>query len=360
MASRVNGKPVKTGVPARIRLTDYESDQVRQIAVWKAQPPNPFAEIFHRITAPGVKLVEKVIPDSLVRAAIERSFDLAEKLAGKNDVKRQAGVRALHDLRKKPLEECDHLALQTGRLSHVYAVAEGAATGAGGIWTTLIDIPLLFILALRTVLRTGYCYGFPLDRRDRHFIIAVMTAAISGIPEMRRKRLDEIHELEDRLIEGVQEDLLSEELLSILFQLEIFESVPGIGAISGAVINLAFMHRVAATAHRVFQERWLRDNGKVRSIAAAPLHARDLAVGWAGAIQRATYSSCYAAGFGVALPVCLLTSLFGPGDNAITPGVRNGAQDAGEQIDRVLGSRERKVASRRLARGRRAGRLALA
>ena len=279
--------------------------------------------------------------------AIERSFDLAEKLAGKNDVKRQAGVRALHDLRKKPLEDCDHLALETERLSQVYAVVEGAATGAGGIWTTLIDIPLLFILALRTVLRTGYCYGFPLDRRDRHFIIAVLTAAISGTPEVRRKRLDEIHELEDLLIEGVQEDLLSEELLSILFQLEIFESIPGIGAISGAVINLAFMNRVATTAHRVFQERWLRDNGKVRSIAPAPLHARDLAVGWAGVLQRAAYSSCYAAGFGVALPVCLLASLFGPGDNGVTRGIRDGAHDASEQIERLLGSRERQVRSQK-------------
>ena len=360
MASRVNGKPVKAGLPARIRLTDYESNQIRKIAVWKSKPPNPFAEIFHRVTAPGVKLVEKVIPDRLVHAAINGSFDLAEKLAGKSDVKRQAGVRALHDLRKKPLEECDHLALQTERLAQVYAVVEGAATGAGGILTTLIDIPLLFILALRTILRTGYCYGFPLDRRDRHFVVAVLTAAISGTPEVRRKRLDEIHELEDLLIEGVQEDLLSEELLSILFQLEIFESIPGIGAISGAAINLAFMNRVATTAHRVFQERWLRDNGKVRSIAPVPLHPRDLVGGWGGAVSARAYSSFHAASFGVALPVCLLASLFGPGDNAVTRGIRDGAQDASEQIDRMLGSPPSKDFSRRLARGHRAGTLALA
>ena len=80
MASRVNGKPVKAGLPARIRLTDYESNQIRKIAVWKSKPPNPFAEIFHRVTAPGVKLVEKVIPDRLVHAAINGSFDLAKSL----------------------------------------------------------------------------------------------------------------------------------------------------------------------------------------------------------------------------------------------------------------------------------------
>jgi hypothetical protein len=120
------------------------------------------------------------------------------------------------------------------------------------------------------------------------------------------------------------------------------------------------MNRVATTAHRVFQERWLRDNGKVRSIAAAPLHVRDLTGGWTGALQRAAYSSCYAASFSVALPVCLLASLFGPGDNAITRGIRNGAQDASEQIDRMLGSQPRKVVSRSLARSRRAGTLALA
>ena len=49
------------------------------------------------------------------------------------------------------------------------------------------------------------------------------------------------------------------------------------------------MNRVATTAHRVFQERWLRDNGKVRSIAPVPLHPRDLVGGWGGDLSAGLF-----------------------------------------------------------------------
>ena len=137
----------------------------------------------------------------------------------------------------------------------VFATAQGAATGAGGTLTTLIDIPLLFILSLRTILKIGHCYGYPLDqRRDRHFVVGASIAAISGTLETRRQRIDDLHRLENILVAETQEELLSEELLSVLFQLEIFEAIPGIGAISGGLLNLAFMRRVDNTARRVFQD----------------------------------------------------------------------------------------------------------
>ena len=72
------------------------------------------------------------------------------------------------------------------------------------------------------------------------------------------KRLDELHDLEDLLITETQEEIVSEELLSVLFQLEVFGGIPAIGAISGAALNLAFMRRVNNTVRRVFQERWLQ------------------------------------------------------------------------------------------------------
>src|SRR5262249_35919415 len=116
-------------------LTAYEAEQVRQIAAWKSQPPNPLSELWKLITLPGAKLVEKVIPDTVVRAAIEKSYDVSEILAAAEDIKRQAGVTDLSELREKPLEECDRLAKQVGLAAQALAVAEGAATGAGGVLT---------------------------------------------------------------------------------------------------------------------------------------------------------------------------------------------------------------------------------
>ena len=314
---RMNAQP-ETG---RTELTAYESEQVQQIAAWKSLPPNPLSELWKRITIPGARVVERFIPKRVVRAVIEKSYDVSEWLAGREDIKRRAGVADLVELRDKPLEECDRLAYQVGLAAQTLAIAEGAATGAGGVLTTLLDVPLLFTLALRTILRIGHCYGYPLEhRKGRHFVLGLLVTAISHSLEMRQLRLRRLRELEDLLIEETEEEIIADELLSLLFQLEIFEEVPGVGAISGALFNVAFMRRIDVTARRVFQERWLHDNGKVDAIAPAPADSRHLAGGWAGVLGRVAYSGCYGLGFGVALPVFMVADLSGRQASAVAPG----------------------------------------
>jgi EcsC protein family len=321
----------------RPQLTSYETDQVAAIAAWKSEPPNPISELWQRMTLAGANVVEKLIPDRLVSVAIETSYDMAAKLAGPEDIKRQAGVRDLADLRDRPLEECDRLAKQVGKNALVLATVEGAATGAGGVLTTLIDVPLLFALSLRTILRIGHCYGYALDdRKSRYYVLGVMTAALSGSLDSRRHRIHRLRELEHLLIEELQEETLAQEVTSFLFQLEIFEEVPGVGAISGGLLNLAFLRRVDMTARRVFQERWLRDNGKLEAIAPARAHARHLATGWSGALGRTVYSGCYYLGFGVAIPVCIAAELIRPMDNALTRGIRDGTAAAKQEVERLL------------------------
>ena len=186
-------------------------------------------------------------------------------------------------------------------------------------------------MALRTILKIGHCYGYPLDqRRDRPFVVGILITAISGSLETRRQRLGQIRELEDLLLEETQEEILAEEALTFLFQLEEFEEVPGVGAISGTLLNLAFMHRIDVTARRIFQERWLRDSGKTGEIATAEVAPRQLATGWIGALGRAAYSGCYFVSFGVTCPIWMVASLFRPMNNAVTRGVRDGAVAASD------------------------------
>ena len=314
MSTRIKVAPAKSSRPVRARLSPYESDQVSQIAAWKSKPPNPLTEMIRNITLPGGKLIQRILPDALVGAVIARSYQLALKLAGEDDVKTRAEVKDVREMLTKSLEDCDRLAFETGAFSQVFATAEGAATGAGGVFTTLIDIPLLLIFALRTILKIGHCYGYPLDQhKDQGFVLGVLIAATSGTLPSKRYRLDQLHSLEEMIIRESQEEILADEVLSFLFQLEIFASVPGIGAISGGALNLAFMRRVDNTARRVFQERWLRANQKVASIAPAPATSRNLAEGWSGAAARAAHWGFYCAGFGLALPACFMASLL-PGN----------------------------------------------
>jgi len=292
----------------RTALTGYEAEQVREIAAWKSRPPNPFGELFKRIARPGSKLVERVLPDNLVKVAIDRAYDVAHRAA--------EGVAPPH----RSLEECDAEALGVGSTANVIAFAEGAITGAGGPITTLFDMPLLFLLTIRTIVRIGRCYSFPLDQeRDRKFVLGVLIAAASGSLAVRLDRLGQLRDVEDWFLYETQEEIISGEVASLLFQLEVFEGVPGVGAISGALLNLAFIKRVEVTSRRVFEERWLRDRGKVDVIEPHEIHARALAHGWAGALVRVAYAGGYSVGYATALPFWLVTSLVRP--PARVPGV---------------------------------------
>jgi hypothetical protein len=328
------------------RLTDYEAEQVEQIAAWKSEPPNPLSELWRIVTQPGAKVLEMIIPDRLVRAAIEKADDAAQIMAGHEDIKRQAGVRDLSELRDRPLEECDRLARQTGLAAHALAIAEGAATGAGGVATTLLDVPLLFTLALRTIRKIGHCYGYPLDDPSgRRLVLAILLVASSGSLQVRRERLNQLRELEDLVVEEAEEDLIVQEALSLLFQLEVFEEVPGAGAISGAVLNVTFMNRVEVAARRIFQERRLVHGGKVDEVEPAEVPPRALATGLTGALGRAVYSGCYYIGFGAGLPFYAAAAVVGPMNNTLTRGLRDGAAAATRSADRTVDGARTAVAS---------------
>jgi EcsC protein family len=255
-------------------------------------------------------LVTGLIPDRTVRYAVELSYGAAHKLAPPRSIARQASIRRLEDLRERSLDECDGLTQQVMVSARALATMEGLATGAGGPWTTLIDVPLLFASALRTIIRIGQCYGYPTDGpEDRYFILGILTIATAGSLATRIERLEQLQDLEKLLIEEIQVDMIRSELLSFLFQLEVFEEIPGVGIISGSVLNISFMNKVAVASRRVFQERWLRDNGKINAIAAAPASARDAVPGWAGLAVRAAYSLSYHVTFGAALPALAMASL---------------------------------------------------
>ncbi|MDR3639568.1 MAG: EcsC family protein, partial [Isosphaeraceae bacterium] len=161
-------------------LTEYEAEQVERIALWKGEHPPVVAEVFRMVAQPVAQLAERVIPDSLARQIIDVTYKAADATAWCRDIEVQAGVKDVTELKQKSLEECDQLALRVGRNAEALAVAEGALTGAGGVFTTLLDVPLLFGVAMRTIIRIGHCYGYPLDRKtDRAYVLGVLVAALA-------------------------------------------------------------------------------------------------------------------------------------------------------------------------------------
>ena len=294
-------------------LTQYESAQVGEIAAWKSEHPNPFAELFRRAAQPVADLVEYVLPDRFALAALEAGYRGAMRSSRPADILNKVGVDTVASIRNLSLETCDGLARGVGSASQGLAALEGVATGAGGIFTTLLDVPIMYTLCVRTIIRTGYCYGYNLDTpADKTWVLGAVAVALSSTNEKRVDRLIRLREMEDLLLEELQEQIVIEELASLLVQIEILADIPAFGAVSGGLLNLSIARRIDEAARRLFQERWLRDRGKVSEIAPAPRTGRMPGHhGWSGALARAGYHAAYGIGFGLSFPVYLAGASLG-------------------------------------------------
>jgi EcsC protein family len=295
-------------------LTDYEARQVEKIAAWKASFPNPFGELFRHAAQPLADFVERFIPDRIALLSIDAAYNASDLSASENDIKIQAGVGHISELRHKPLQECDRLSRRAGTFAQGLATIEGALTGAGGIWTTLLDVPLLFTLCLRTIIKTGRCYGYALDKpADKAWILGALAVALSSTREKRTELTARLREIEDLLLEETQEQVLIEETASLLTQIELFEDIPVFGAATGALLNLSVAHRTDVTARHLFQERWLRDNGKLDVIEPAAEDGKFAwRSGWTGALDRAAWTTVYGLSYGAVLPFAVVRMMVRP------------------------------------------------
>ena len=176
---------------------------------------------------------------------------------------------------------------------------------------------------------------------------------MAGTLEARRTRLHRLRELEDLLIEEIQEEIFAEEVLSFLFQLEIFEGIPGVGPLSGAVLNGLFMRRVGEYGPDGLPGALAagkRQGPLDRAGPGAPLQLTGM--GWSGALGRVAYSGCYCLGFGVALPVYAVASLLRPMDNALVRGLRDGAAAASDRAEKLTARARGAFGGRPTARAR--------
>jgi hypothetical protein len=314
------------------KLTDYERAQVEKIAAWKAEFPNPFGELFRRVAQPVADVIEYIVPDRLALGAIEAAYKAADRAATKEDLEVSAGVQDSSELRHKSLELCDELSRTVGTAAQSLATIEGALTGAGGIVTALLDAPLLFTLCLSTIIKTGRCYGYLLDKpTDQAWVLGALGVALSSTKEKRITRMARLREIEHLLLEETQESIIIEESASLLTQIEIFEDIPVFGAATGALLNLSVAHRTDVTARHLFQERWLCDNGKIREIEPAAFSGfGSHRSGWSGALARAGTGTVYGLSYGVAFPICLMITMFARITEPLTSRIWNGARISGD------------------------------
>ncbi len=132
-------------------LNEYEKAQVRAIEDWKKEKPGVVSQAFGIIVEPLAWLVQKVVPESAIAGALDFASTAGQWLTDTGDILHKAEAKKVSELRTKDLQLSDRLADDVHNWAIGIAVAEGAATGAFGLFGAPVDIPAIITIAMRTI-----------------------------------------------------------------------------------------------------------------------------------------------------------------------------------------------------------------
>lgn len=268
-------------------LNIYESTQLQKIKDFKNETPSVISQGIGTVLKPLTYLTEKIIPEAAIKGALDFSNSAAKWLTDINDIKRDAKVTNIEELRYADLELCDNLADEVHNWAIGIASAEGGVVGAFGIAGMAADFPAIITLALRTIHKIGICYGYESKTElDNQFVLGILSASGANSVKEKEMALLTLKNIETMLIKQswktmakkAAEQQLSKEGIVIaiknlakqlginLTKRKALQAIPIIGAGIGATVNGWYIKEIGWAARRMFQERWLIENGKIIEI----------------------------------------------------------------------------------------------
>lgn len=160
------------------------------------------------------------------------------------------------------LQERDELLQEKLTTFRKTAVVEGAGTGAGGILLGLADFPLLLSIKMKFLFEAAAVYGFDTDEyEERLYILHIFLLAFSS-EEKRKETLEimEHWEQQKSLIGEMDWRDYQQEYRDYIDLVKMFQLLPGIGAMVGAVANYNFLDQLGETAMNSYRLRLLSKN----------------------------------------------------------------------------------------------------
>ena len=261
-------------------MTNYEIKQRSEIENWKKEEPGVVSEITGYIFQPVSWLVRQIIPEKAFQSAIESCNGMSKKLINFEDFKKEANISKIEDMKNKDLQLCDDMADEIHNWAIGYAMTEGAAAGAGGVFTIAADIPFIITLAFRTINKIGLCYGFEeKTEADKQRILQIMSAAGANTMKEKTLSLATLKAIQVTIAKTTWKKMaqtaatnqfskeaailsmksLAKQLGVNLTKRKALQVVPAVGAGVGALMNRQFITDISWAARRTFQEAWLNE-----------------------------------------------------------------------------------------------------
>lgn len=171
-------------------------------------------------------------------------------------------IESLEDIGNMPLENMISLGekLQNERMK--LATVQGASTGIGGIFTLVVDIPVILGIALKTLQEIAIIHGYdPDEKQERVFIVKCLQFASADIvgKEAILKELSQKSEKRDSS-ESMISQLKGWQEVFFTYRdqfgwKKLFQMVPIAGMIFGAFSNKAMIEDVSQAGIMLYRKR---------------------------------------------------------------------------------------------------------
>jgi len=155
--------------------TEYERKVYEEIQAWQKRILKR-SNLFNRISKKAQNKINGMIPDKAHKVITEAIKNMVKAtLFGSNLTTNKTKSTGMH------LDERDDLLKEKLSSYRKTAVAEGAGTGAGGIFLGLADFPLLLSIKMKFLFEAAAVYGFDTaEYEERLFILHVFQLAFSS------------------------------------------------------------------------------------------------------------------------------------------------------------------------------------
>ncbi len=262
-----------------LKLSEYELSQLQAINNWKNEKPSVIEKTVGFLFKPIERLTEQIIPKKAIEGVITTFNALARFLTDTDDIKRDACVESIDELRTKDLQLSDKLANEVHNWANAVAVAEGTGAGFIGLAGLIVDVPSLITMGFRVIHKIGVCYGYDCDTEyEKQFAMTIMSIASSNTMKEKVVSVATLRQIQVLILKTAWKGMekqgtkgaaviavksLAKKMGINVTKRKALATIPIVGASVSAAMNLAYMNDIAWAARRSYQERWLLENKKI-------------------------------------------------------------------------------------------------
>lgn len=176
-------------------------------------------------------------------------------------------IETIDDIAKMPIEDMTEMSHQLQSERSKLATVQGASTGFGGIFTLVIDIPLILGMALKTLQEIAIIHGYdPNEKLERVFIVKCLQFASADIvgKEAILKELANMHHSKNDGPESMISQLKGWQEVFFTYRdqfgwKKLLQMVPVAGMIFGAFVNKGMIEDVSEAGMMLYRKRRINE-----------------------------------------------------------------------------------------------------